>query len=76
MMKLKVKFFGSINPMSLSFSGEESFSTKIEDEINKWLRLNPNIDVVEIKQSASGGSFASSKLVVSVWYRDSEAEPG
>lgn len=71
-MRLKVKFFGSTTPLKTSFSGKDTISQVIESEINTWLLKNPDIDVVEIKQSAAGGSFASTKLLVSVWYRESK----
>lgn len=71
-MRLKVKFFGSVNPLKTSVSGKELFFDAIEREINTWLMTKPNIEVVKIKQSATGGSFASTKLLVSVWYQDSE----
>ena len=31
----------------------------LETEMNAWLQQNPNIKIVEIKQSASGGSLRS-----------------
>ena len=71
-MGLKVKFFGSMNPLKTSFSGKQLFFDAIEQEINTWLMTRPSIEIVEIKQSASGGSFATAKLLVSVWYRDRE----
>jgi hypothetical protein len=40
----------------------------LEDEVNAWLGQNPNINVVNIKQSASGGSFSPTSLSISVWY--------
>ncbi len=40
----------------------------LEDEVNAWLGQNPNINVVNIKQSASGGSFNPTSLSISVWY--------
>ena len=69
-MRLRVKFFGSVNPLKTSFSGQELYFDVIEDEINRWLIKNPNMEVIEIKQSTSGGSFAGAKLIVSVWYRN------
>lgn len=72
-MSLKVKFFGSLNPLKTSFSGKgPKFFDPVEREINTWFMTHPNIDVVEIKQSTAGGSFAAEKLIVSVWYRDNE----
>ncbi|MGC8666875.1 MAG: hypothetical protein ACP5VE_02000 [Chthonomonadales bacterium] len=41
-----------------------------EAEINAWLRNNPGIKVVDIKQSASGGSLAGSLWLISVWYEE------
>jgi hypothetical protein len=70
-MRLKVKLFGSTRPLRRLFSGEDSVSSEIEKEINMWLLKNSSVDIVEIKQSLSGGSFASAKLMVSIWYRDS-----
>jgi hypothetical protein len=43
-----------------------------EDEINAWLAANPGIKIVDIKQSSNGGSFDTTKVVISVWF---EAEP-
>ena len=73
-MRLRVKLFGSTNPLKTSFSGKNSTSPELESEINMWLIKNPGVDIVEIKQSLAGGSFASAKLLVSVWYRDSTAD--
>lgn len=44
----------------------------LEVEINAWLQQNPKIKVVDVKQSASGGSFASSLWLISVWYDEAE----
>jgi len=68
-MALQVKFFGSANPLKTEFSGKEAFFDDIEREINAWLISRPKIEIIEVKQSSSGGSFASAKLVVSVWYK-------
>ena len=40
----------------------------LEDEVNAWLGKNPNIKVIDIRQSASGGSFSFSSLFISLWY--------
>lgn len=42
----------------------------LENEINAWLQQKPNIKVVDIKQSASGGSLAPSLWLISVWYEE------
>lgn len=39
-----------------------------EDEINSWLAANPQIRVVDVKQSSNGGSFDTTKIVISIWY--------
>jgi hypothetical protein len=40
----------------------------LEDQLNRWLKDNPDIKVVEIKQSAAGGSWGPIQLLVSIWY--------
>ena len=40
----------------------------LEGEVNDWLSDNPNINVIEIKQSVSGGSLDPAELIISVWY--------
>jgi len=41
---------------------------KLEEEVNTWLDTNPGIEIKEIKQSTSGGSFAETKFYISIWY--------
>jgi hypothetical protein len=43
----------------------------LEDEVNAWLGENPNIKVIDIRQSASGGSYSPSSLSISIWYEAS-----
>lgn len=69
-MNLQVKFFGSSNPLKTTFFGKELFFDDVEREINTWLLAHPNIEIVEIKHSCSGGSLVPTKLIVSVWYRN------
>ena len=45
-------------------------SQELETKINNWLSQNPKIKVVDIKQSASGGSYNPSLWLISVWYED------
>lgn len=70
---MKVKLFWKNNPLGprrlFTYSHENARS--LEDEINAWLREHPSIKVVEIKQSASGGSLEPSFWVFSVWYEES-----
>lgn len=42
----------------------------LENEVNEWLKKNPSIKVIEIKQSASGGGLDSATWFVSVWYEE------
>jgi len=42
----------------------------LEEEVNAWLDQHPNIKIIDIRQSASGGSLADTKLYISVWYED------
>jgi len=42
----------------------------LEEEVNVWLEQHPNIKIIDIRQSASGGSMADTKLYISVWYED------
>lgn len=45
-------------------------SQALDDEINTWLTQNPNIKVVDIKQTSSGGSFSLSSVCISLWYEE------
>lgn len=47
---------------------------KLEDEVNNWLEQNPNIKVVDIKQSASGGSFTRPQYFITVVYETKGAD--
>jgi hypothetical protein len=44
----------------------------LEDEINAWLRENPHIKVVDIRQSATGGSWGPMLWLISVWYEEGD----
>ena len=52
------------------FSSIAKASSDLEEEINLWLRANPNIRIANIEQSSCGGSMEPSRTVVSVWYQD------
>ena len=41
-----------------------------EKEMNDWLQQNPKIRVVDIKQSATGSTFAGFFWLISVWYEE------
>ena len=72
---MKVKLFWKNNPLAGGgmFSSAGKNARALEDEINAWLSENPRIRIVDIKQSASGGSFGASLWFVSVWYEDGVA---
>ncbi len=70
---MKLKLFVKANP--LARKGENR--RVIEDEINDWLARHPNIRIVDIQQSASGGGGGAgtmyaigSALYMTVWYED------
>ena len=42
----------------------------LEEEINRWLRANPEIEIRDIKQTSCGGSFDAAKTIVSLWYEN------
>ena len=52
------------------FSSITTAASNLEQEINLWLRANPNVRIRNIEQSSCGGSMEPSRTVVSVWYQD------
>lgn len=66
---MRVKFFmrggyvGSYKP---------EHHRELEDEVNAWLERNPGIKVIDIKQSASGGSWAKPQLFIAVLYEPAD----
>ena len=52
------------------FSSISKATSNLEQEINSWLRANPNIRIANIEQSSCGGSMEPSRTVVSVWYQE------
>ena len=43
-------------------------ASDLEEEINAWINANPGIKIIDIKQSACGGSADPSKIIISIWY--------
>lgn len=41
----------------------------LQEEINAWLAVNPGIEILDIKQSSSGGSAEPTKIIISIWYK-------
>ena len=68
---MEVKIFTKILRPKQGFwpSSVSSSDYGLEPEINSWLALNPEIEIKNITQSQSGGSWAPSTIVVSVWYQ-------
>jgi hypothetical protein len=61
---MRVKLFWKNEPTT------RTSALDLENEINSWLAENPNIKVVEVQQSSSGGSLAGSLWFISVWYEE------
>ena len=61
---MKMKLFGKEN------TKKGLIVLELEKEINNWLEEHPNIRIVNIKQSSSGGSLHVTKLFISVWYEE------
>jgi hypothetical protein len=62
---MRVKMFGSIG---LTGYFKPRHHHELEDEVNSWLEQNPTIKVIDIKQSASGGSFARPQFFITIVY--------
>ena len=58
--------------MKMKLFGKEGSKKifELEEEVNTWLEQNPKIKIIDIRQSASGGSLQDTKLYISVWYED------
>lgn len=68
---MDVKIFTKIIKSKQGFwpSSETSSDFGLEAEINLWLTSKPGIEIKNITQSQSGGSWMPATLVVSVWYQ-------
>jgi hypothetical protein len=62
---MNVKLFWSNNPI-----GVRKAVSVFEDQINAWLRENPRIKVIDIKQFASAGIISQSQWFISIWYEE------
>jgi hypothetical protein len=58
--------------MKMKLFGKEGSKEALglEEEVNAWLAQHPQIKIIDVKQSASGGSLHDTKLYISVWYED------
>ena len=68
---MKVKLFVRDKAMIGGWGG---FLAALEDEVNAWLAVHPEIRIVHVTQSSNGGSLDTSKVFLSIWYEES-AEP-
>ncbi|MCP4357921.1 MAG: hypothetical protein GY796_07900 [Chloroflexi bacterium] len=62
---MKMKLFGITNQ-----NRKEVDVSNLEKEINVWLEQHPSIKIIDIKQSSNGGSWANTKVFVSIWYEE------
>lgn len=62
---MKMKLFGKANTKK-----DGSCMLDLENEINDWLAKHPSIEIVDVLQSASGGSWQVSKVLITVWYEE------
>jgi len=68
-MEVKI-FTKSLKPKPGFWLSSESLSDcGLEAEINLWLASQTNIEIKNIKQSQSGGSWMPAKIVVTIWYQ-------
>lgn len=44
----------------------------LEDEVNLWLKANPDYRVAHIRQTQSGGSWRPAVVTISVWYKSND----
>ncbi|OUS24477.1 hypothetical protein A9Q98_13760 [Thalassotalea sp. 42_200_T64] len=67
---MEVKIFTKILRPKVGFLPKSDTATDhgLEAEINLWLAAKADIEIQNITQSQSGGSFQPSTIVVSVWY--------
>jgi hypothetical protein len=68
-----VKLFWKNEPMKpssgvLGTGRTGGHAVEFEAEINRWLADNPDINVIDVKQCASGGSYNESLWLISIWY--------
>jgi hypothetical protein len=69
--KMEVKIFTKIIKAKSGFwpNSETASDRGLEDEINLWLATKPDIEIKDITQSQSGGSWMPATVVVTVWYQ-------
>lgn len=68
---MEVKIFTKIIKPKQSFwpSSQTVSDCGLEADVNMWLATKPNIEIKNITQTQSGGSWMPATIVVSVWYQ-------
>jgi len=68
---MEVKIFTKVVRTKQGFfpSSATTSDCGLEAEINLWLASKPNIEIKNITQSQSGGSWMPATLTVTVWYQ-------
>ena len=61
---MKVKMFSKCG----RYFGKSNIAASLEGEINVWLESEPEIKVINIKQTSCGGSLEPGQHLISVWY--------
>jgi hypothetical protein len=71
MSKMEVKIFTKIIKPKRGFWPRSATLSDygLEAEINLWLASKPDVEIKNIIQSQSGGSWMPATLVVTVWYQ-------
>jgi len=65
---MKVKFFSRLG---WAWYYKPEHHQGLEDEVNAWLEQNRDVKIIDIKQSASGGSWARPQFFVTIIYEHS-----
>lgn len=68
---MEIKIFTKILKSKSGFLPSSVISSDcgLEPEINLWLASRPDIEIKNITQSQSGGSWMPVTIVVSIWYQ-------
>ena len=67
-VEMKVKFFSRTGNRG---SYKTNQHQELEDEVNAWLEQNRDVKIIDIKQSASGGSWTRPQFFVTIIYEHS-----
>jgi hypothetical protein len=69
MRRMKVKIFDAATKRGSFVSRiDRAALDQLQAQIDQWLKDNPGIKVIHIKQSSAGGSWGPIQLFMSVWY--------